>query len=359
MIDFLNKIKEMVINNGWMIQVFLVVFATLCVNFLENRIYHYLQPRLLKEDSVWRNAFVQAIHKPLVLIIWATGLLMASYVFYLHTDNPALKQIMEHVINLASILAIFWFVLLFIKYVSSGYLESHPDRLHVDKTSVYAIANVLRISVVITGVLFILQTFGVKISVLLAFGGVGGLAVGFAAKDLLANFFGGLMIYLDRPFSVGEWIRSPEKNIEGTVEQIGWRLTRLRTFDKRPLFVPNGLFSTIPVENASRMQNRRIDTIVGLRYDDAEKMSTVLVDIREMLKNHEGIDKAQRIMVNFVEFGPSSLNIRVYTFTETTEWQKFQDIREDVFFKIIKIISKHGAQCAFPTTTVHLSKEAS
>ena len=103
-----------------------------------------------------------------------------------------------------------------------------------------------------------MQALGYSISGVLAFGGIGGIAVGFAAKDLLANFFGGLMIYLDRPFSVGDWIRSPDKNIEGTVEEIGWRLTRIRTFDKRPLYVPNSTFTQISVENPSRMLNRRI-----------------------------------------------------------------------------------------------------
>ena len=91
----------------------------------------------------------------------------------------------------------------------------------------------------------------------------------FAAKDLLANFFGGLTIYLDRPFAVGDWIRSPDREIEGTVERIGWRLTLIRTFDKRPLYIPNAVFTTIAVENPSRMHNRRIYETIGIRYDDA------------------------------------------------------------------------------------------
>ena len=115
----------------------------------------------------------------------------------------------------------------------------------IDETTVDAVAKLLRISVIITGVLVALQSLGYSISGVLAFGGVGGIAVGFAARDLLANFFGGLMIYMDRPFNVGEWIRSPDKEIEGTVEKIGWRLTTIRTFDKRPLYVPNSLFNNL------------------------------------------------------------------------------------------------------------------
>ena len=102
----------------------------------------------------------------------------------------------------------------------------------------YALAKLGYIVVGITGLLTLLQTLGLSISGLMAFGGMGGIAVGFAAKDILANFFGGLFIYTDRPFSVGDWIRSPDRDIEGTVEKIGWRVTRIRTFDKRPLYIP-------------------------------------------------------------------------------------------------------------------------
>ena len=87
------------------------------------------------------------------------------------------------------------------------------------------------------------------------------------------------MIYLDRPFSVGDWIRSPDKEIEGTVEDIGWRLTRIRTFDKRPLYIPNSIFASISVENPSRMSNRRIYEKIGIRYDDVSKMNTIVTEV--------------------------------------------------------------------------------
>ena len=115
----------------------------------------------------------------------------------------------------------------------------------MDYTTVDALSKLGRFSVVIIAALVILQTLGFSISGVLAFGGIGGIAMGFAAKDMLANFFGGLTIYLDRPFTVGEWIRSPDKAIEGTVEYIGWRHTRVRAFNKNPIYVPNALFTTI------------------------------------------------------------------------------------------------------------------
>ena len=137
-------------------------------------------------------------------------------------------------------------------------------------------ARLLRLSVLITAGLVILQTLGISVTGVVAFGGIGGIAIGFAAQDLLANFFGGLIVYLDRPFSVGDWIRSPDREIEGTVEDIGWRVTVIRTFDKRPLYIPNSIFTTISVENPSRMLNRRIYETIGLRYRDSGKVREII-----------------------------------------------------------------------------------
>src|SRR5690606_7863144 len=157
------------------------------------------------------------------------------------------------------------------------------------ETTVRAIGKLLRATVIITAGLIVLQLFGYSISGVLAFGGIGGIAVGFAAKDLLANFFGGLMIYLDRPFAVGDWIRSPDREVEGTVEYIGWRLSRIRTFDQRPLYVPNSVFMNIAVQNPSRMTNRRIFENVGIRYEDGDKMAAIIDNVRTMLENHAEI----------------------------------------------------------------------
>ena len=129
----------------------------------------------------------------------------------------------------------------------------------------------------------LLQAFGFSISGVLALGGVGGIAIGFAARSLLANFFGALMIFLDRPFSVGDWIRSPDRDLEGTVESIGWRVTQIRTFDQRPLYVPNSVFTEVSVENPSRMNNRRITRPLVFVTSDLSQMPGIVDDVNNML----------------------------------------------------------------------------
>ena len=224
----------------------------------------------------------------------------------------------------------------------------------IDKTAVVAVGKLLRLSVLVIGGLVAMQNLGFSISGVLTFGGIGGIAIGFAAKDLLSNFFGGLMIYLDRPFAVGEWIRSPDREIEGTVEAIGWRITQVRNFDSRPLYIPNSLFSTITLENVSRMTNRRIYETVGIRYDDANAMSAIVEQTREYLKSHVGIDQNQTLMVNFTTFAPSSMDFFIYCFTKTQSGLEFNQIKQEVLLKVLEIIENNQAECAFPTTTTIL-----
>lgn len=219
--------------------------------------------------------------------------------------------------------------------------------------------KLLKAATFITAALVLLQTLGFSVSGVLAFGGIGGIAIGFAARDLLANFFGAIMIYLDRPFSVGDWIRSPDRNIEGTVEDIGWRLTRIRTFDQRPLYVPNAIFANISVENPSRMYNRRINETIGLRYEDIAKVPVIIERVRQYLIDHQDIETESRtLIVNFNTYGSSTLDFFIYTFTKTTNWVDFHGIKQTVLLGIYEIINDEGAEIAFPTQTLHLVEDS-
>jgi len=339
---------------GWILQSFAIVVITLIVSYAERIVYKRLHPKVEKSPNFWDDALIEAVHLPLKLFIWLVGITLAAQVAGAYTDHAVLKNVLEPTREIGTALLFVWFLVRFIRGIETNLLAPSRGKHSLDETTIHAICQILRIAVIITAVLVLLQTFGVPLSGVIAFGGVGGIAVGFAAKDLLSNFFGGLMIFLDRPFKIGDWVRSPDKEIEGTVEHIGWRLTRIRTFDKRPLFVPNSLFSTIAIENPSRMMNRRIKTNVGVRYQDAPKVGVIVKDVEKMLKSHPEIDTRKTCFVNLVHFGSSALEFQVYTFTKTTNWVKFQGIQEDVFLKIIEIITSHGAECAFPTATLHV-----
>ena len=352
----LHKLTSLLGDETWIIQVFVIVLAMLVVNFMQKRALRRLRARAERTRNYWDDALLAALRRPLSLLVWVLGLTFAAQIIYSRTD-AAIFEIVPAARNVGVVAALVWFLIRFIKAVEGGYIAAKRQSDEtVDASTVAAMAKLLRLAVLITGALVMLQTLGFSISGVLAFGGIGGIAVGFAAKDLLANFFGGLMIYLDRPFAIGDWIRSPDKEIEGTVEDIGWRLTRIRTFDKRPLYVPNSVFANIAVENPSRMTNRRIMETVGIRYEDAAKMAAITREVRAMLQTHPDIDAAKTLIVNFNAFAPSSLDFFVYTFTKTTDWIRFHEIKQDVLLRVLAIVESHGAEAAFPTSTLHIAQ---
>lgn len=343
-------------ENAWflVLQVFLVVFLTLLLDFFQKRLLNRIQRTLEKNHFHWDEVLSEAMRAPLSVLIWIVGIGFAAQMVGEHTDAVIFKAVLP-LRDLGVIAMLTWFAVRFVGGMEQSYIErGEAHGKPVDRTTVDAVSKLLRVSVIITAILVALQTLGFNISGILAFGGIGGIAVGFAAKDLLANFFGGLMLYLDRPFVVGDWIRSPDRAIEGTVEHVGWRLTVIRTFDKRLLYVPNSTFSSIAVENPSRMSHRRIYETIGIRYDDAAVLGAIVADVRAMLEQHPEIDATQTLIVNFNAFAASSLDFFIYTFTKTTNWIHFHEVKQDVLLKVLAIVDRHGAEIAFPTSTVHI-----
>lgn len=281
------------------------------------------------------------------IIISAVGSII-NYVI----ENYKLKFITPGVIDFicTSLIAVILTIKLFLLI---NQFEKQQIKKGRDITSARIMSRIIKITIIVVLVLLYGEHFGMSLSGLLTFGGIGGLAVGMAGKDILSNF-SGIMLYFDRPFSIGDWIRSPDRNIEGTVAEIGWRITKIKTFDNRPLYVPNSLFSSISVENPGRMTNRRITTTIGLRYEDAAKVGVIVEAVREMLKNHPAIDQRQTLLVYFNQFADSSLNIMVYCFTKTTVWAEWLAAQQDVYLKIIDIVQSHGADFAFPSQTLYM-----
>ncbi len=339
---------QTLITHPKVLTVFGIVFFTLVAHQIAKRLLLKLEDTTQLTRTVWDDALVKSARKPLAWLIWVMGIAWAAEVLAAGTDS-VLSQLIDPVRFIAVVGLLALFLSRFVTEAEQAFIGKGSD-----VTTANAVAKLLRISVFITAGLSVLQTLGVSVSGALAFGGIGGIAVGFAAKDLLANFFGSIMVYLDRPFAVGDWIRSPDRDIEGTVESIGWRLTVIRTFDQRPLYVPNSVFSTIAIENPSRMRNRRIYETIGVRYDDADKVATIVADVRDMLANHPDIDTSRTLIVNFNAFADSSLEFFVYAFTRTTNWVEFHGVKERILLEIVKIVEGHGAEFAFPTQTLHV-----
>jgi MscS family membrane protein len=339
---------------AYLFQGFVIFSVVLIMHLVFKKLIARLKVRLANTHNIWDDSIVHAFSKPFLWFLWLVAFSLTARFALIDTDQAQYQTYVFLARKLGLILAIFWFVWRLISKIERKMLVPYSWRKPTDPTTVAIVGRLMRLVFTIAAALFVLQLFGVSPTGLLAFGGGGAIIVGIAAQDILANFFGGMMIFMDKPFKVGDWISSPQQNIEGTVQHIGWRTTSVLSFEKRPMYIPNSVFSKIAIVNPQRMTNRRIKTDIGVRYDDAAQIEAIISDMREMLKNHDGIDQKVALMVHFLSFGASSLNINIYCFTKTTVWSIYRDIQQDVFVKLLAIVEKHGAQAAFPTQTLHV-----
>lgn len=334
------------------------IAAVLCGAFVSHYSIAFFIQKIKRYSLAnrWILALLYAAKVPLQVTLWLASLffsydiLAKTYNLVAVSDFPVIQQL---IVTLPFV----WFLFRLKGSYERLILELHKRKeFELDQTLFSVISKLSTVIIVLFSVVTILHVVGIPLQSLMIFGGAVSIAVGFAGTNVIANFFGGLMVYINRPFRVGDWISSPDKSIEGTVEEIGWYSTRIRTFERQILHVPNSLFTQIVLKNPSQMYNRRIRPTISLRYQDVDKVDAIVNGIETMLKGHSEIDHEQSLMVHWVAFGTHSLDIDVYTFTKTKDWKKYRSIQQDVFMEIMKIVKEHGAEIAFPTQDIYLRK---
>ena len=247
-------------------------------------------------------------------------------------------------------LSLFWFLFNLIKEFENNILKFFSNKIS-HEIGLFLV-KALKVFIVSLGLVAILQNLGINVSAFIASLGLGGLAFALAAKDTAANLFGGFAILSDNMFKIGDWIKVG--NVEGIVEDIGMRTTKIRAFDKRLVILPNATISNSAVDNFSRRDRRRIKMRIGLEYSTSpDEMRQMLKEIREMLFNHKQIHK-EPLFVYFDKFEESSLSIFFYLFTTTAVWEEYLKIREDINLKIMQIISKYNSDFAFDSHNIYL-----
>lgn len=343
----------------WAILVFTIILVALSLDFLQRKLMRRLEAIVSKTSNLWDDAVFDAAVKPLSFLLWLVGITLAAQVIPVREEGALLSvDLIVMVRQIGVLYAITWYLYSFVRNIESNIIKNaEREEREIDRTTVNALGRVVRITLVVTAGLIALDTLGFNIAGLMAAGGIGGLAVGLAAKDMLANFFGGVTVFIDRPFSIGDWILLKDKGIEGVVEEIGWRQTTIRKFDKRPVYVPNAIFTTASVENPSRMTHRRINEVIGLRYQDTAQVEAVTDAVRDMLMHHPEVDQEQTLMVHLDAFSQSSVDFFIYCMTHTVNWQKYHEIKQDVLLQISAIVTEAGAAIAYPTRTLHLETE--
>lgn len=317
-------------------------------NVLVENSFKMLRP-LLKRIGLEMDSAVQAgLKNPLRSLI----IILALYLFFTILPlSGAHHIIMVQFVRAASVVVIAWKLYELVDLYGFTQLSRKID-IKIDRMLIPLLRNFTKLLIVALTLSLIAQEMGFNVSGFVAGLGLGGLALALAAKDALSNIFGGIMIVTDKPFSIGDWIYTP--SVEGTVEDISFRSTKVRTFANSVITVPNANLANEPITNWSRMGKRRISFHLGVTYNTpAGTLKICLEKMREALENHPAIHK-ETIFVRFDRFNESSLDIFLYFFTITTNWKEYLEIKEEINFRIMEILQQHKVSIAFPSRSIYL-----
>ena len=316
------------------------LFATLTIKVL--------QPLTKQTKTYYDDRILSALKGPLSFVFLTIGVRLFFALLFLKTP------VIENIIEMMIVFNLFWAIYALV-HALRGAVFHFTERFNPELAHEMGnfILTIIRGIVLAIGLGAILQIWGINVAGLVAGLGIGGLAFALAAKDTAANLFGSIALLFDKSIRIGEWIKIGE--VEGVVEDIGMRTTKIRAFGKSLIMLPNQMIANNPIQNFSRRGVRRIKMTIGVTYDtNSEQIENILNDIRTMLRSHENIAQKETMLVNFKAFGDSSLDIFIYTFTNTANWARYMDIKEDVNLQIMKIVENNNSSFAFPSQSVYV-----
>ncbi len=342
-------------QQNW-IAIFIILVFTVAIERITFFIISRLTKLTTKTKTNLDDRVIAKCTRPISNYVLLLGFFVIIHLFRFPLEPIDVKKALVTTIKILFVLNTIW-LLVRLTSVLGDYFFSKVVKTNsrLDDQLVPIFVKSIKIFLYILCAVYIIQALGYSISGVVAGLGIGGLAVAMAAKDTLANLFGSIMLISDRPFRVGDWIKVGTN--EGIVEQIGFRSTRIRTFEKTLISVPNSLIANDSINNFSKMPARRVKLSVGVTYDtSANQMESLVNRLRDFLKNHPEVNQ-DFFLVDFTDFGASSLDILVYYFTKTTDWANHLQLRQDINLSIMRIIEEMGLSIAFPTQTVHVKSD--
>lgn len=316
---------------------------------------HTLSKRVAKTRVQWDDDIVEHMPAPLAAVIQIVFWYAAALVLAL-PEEPNVRAVVLQGLRIGIIFAVTWVFYrgIDVLALAAGRVAGKTES-RLDDQLVPLLRTSFKVFLALLVAVVIVQEFGYSAASIIASLGIGGVAVALAAKDTLANFFGSIVVFTDRPFHVGDWVEF--SGVEGTVEEVGFRTTRIRQFDKALVTVPNQMFTTSPITNYSNRSIRRIKMTVGLTYETSSKQLRVFLGrVRDLLSELPALDQSFHF-AHFVEFGASSLDVQLYCFTKTAVWTDWLQAREDLMLRIMDIVDDLDLEIAYPTQTVYLRDE--
>lgn len=346
-----NYLTEEILTN-LIISIGIFLLFLLFRKIFTKYIYRLLIKISRKTPTELLSNFMFAFEKPISWMIVLFGIYISiKYFPYIDDRTMVIK-----LLRVATIILVTWGIYNFTSTTSAIFKKiNEKTNFQVDQILIPFLSRAIRFIVIAISITIIAQEFHYDVTGFVAGLGLGGLAFAFAAKDAIANIFGGFIIITEKPFSIGDWIQTP--SVEGTVEDISFRSTRVRTFAQALVTVPNSTLANETITNWSKMGKRRIQFNLGLTYDTPrEKLKKTIERIEHLLKSHKDIHQ-ETIFVTFDQYNESSLDIFLYFFTKTTVWGEYLKIKEEINFRILEILEEEGVSMAFPSRTLYVSND--
>jgi len=334
------------------------LFTTVVAQRYIVRVFHAIAKKITaRTDTRLDDLLLEAAERPAGMLIFVVGVVIS-----VHLLNPPaaifpLMHLADSASRIMTIVIGVWFLWRLTEGLSA-YFSARAKQTDstLDDQLVPFVAKTLKVFLIITAVLVVAQNMGYSVSGLIASLGIGGIAVAMAAKDTISNIFGSIMILVDRPFVVGDWIKTSE--FEGVVEQVGFRSTHIRTFERTLVNVPNSTLANMVIDNIDGRCERRINMRIGLTYATTPtQMQTVLTRIEQLLCDHPGVDQSYKL-VKFDAFEDSALSIFIYYFSSSKVWEDYLQLRQEINLQIMELLEELGLEFAFPTRTLHIESAA-
>lgn len=333
----------------WIIFAALFILAWVLRKFVTTALFSVLKHFASKTETTLDDKLFPALEEPVKTMVFALGSFAAFKVLKL---SVTVDLTILYVFKVFIPAILFWGIIRALDAVIDHFGEIARSKDMGFAAFIPLVKKTIIILFVVLAGLTIIKNFGYDVQAILTGLGIGGLAFALAAQDTIANFFGSLVVALDRPFKVGEVVRIGSN--EGTVEDIGLRSTKLRTPQRTLITIPNKSVAGEAIVNMTRMPQRRVEQTLGLTYDTTpEQMEAILGDIRQILKGEPGVHQ-DPVVVNFTNYGASSLDIFVLYFTSDPNWAKHLELRERINLKIMRAVAARGLSFAFPTQTIQL-----
>ena len=380
----LQKIDEFLESYGLsVVKLIIIVLLILMIYVLRKVFYIVLQKLFLKIDflSKYSDQILEKLHKSIEILILIIDVNMVIYVY----NNFSSVEEVSRIFNMIYGFYFTYLIYIIVNTAAVIKLNTFEKEKSKIKSGVINVGlKIINFFIVIIGLLLVLYLAGVNLTAVLSGLGIGGFAVAFAAKDTISNFFGTLSVLFSDVFSQGDWIEVDGK--EGVVVEIGLRVTTLRTFDNALISIPNGTFASKDIKNWNKRKlGRRIKMKLGVKYDSKpEDIKNAIKEIREMLQNHpqiatketkyeygikygrmaklvskddlEGIKKT--LLVYLDEFGNSSINILIYCFSKSVDWEEWLKTKQDIMQKIMIIFENNSLEFAFPSLSIYNETES-